>query len=124
MCAKASASRQAGFSLAETLIAAAIAAGLVAATTQSISASVRLASAVDREQRLVSEAQTIAARLRVGIDDAGALEGFDGWTIARNTVPPLRDNDPPVYDQIRILSDRSPDRPFEFWAPTVRGSSP
>jgi hypothetical protein len=80
---------------------------------------VRLSRAVERERAFLSEAQTIGARLRSGMNDAEALEGFDGWNITRETVPPIRDHEAPVFDQIKIASDLQPNDPIEFWAPTV-----
>lgn len=119
MCAKSRRRHQNGFSLPETLIAAAIAAGVVAAAAQSISASVRLLRAVEREQRALSEAETISARLLSGMSDEDALEGFAAWTIARETVPPLHEYEPAVFDRVTLTSDLDPDHPIDLWAPSA-----
>lgn len=124
MCAKTLRRCQEGFSLPETLIAAAIAAGVVAAAAQSISASVRLSRAVEREQRALSDAETITARLLSGMSDEDALKGFTAWTIAREIVPPLHEYEPAVFDRVTLTSDLDPGHPIDLWAPSASLGSP
>lgn len=114
--------RQKGFSLPETLIAAVIAAGVVAAAAQSIGASVRLARAVDANRRFLSAAETITARLRVGMSDDDALDGFPGWSVKRESVPPFHEYEPAIFDRVALTSEIDPERPIEFWAPTQKKS--
>lgn len=120
MRAESGKARQRGFSLPETLIAAAIVAGVVAAAAQSISASVRLSNRVNEEQAFVGEAQAITARLRAGMTDRQALQGFDHWSIKRDKVPPFNAGDASPFDRITLTREGREQEAIALWAPTAQ----
>lgn len=109
-------SKQTGFSLAEVLIAAAIAAGVVAAAAQSIAYAVRLDAASARADERLDEAAAIVARVGAGMDEREALEGFDGWRLTRKPVPPFRDYEAAVFDLVTLRREADPLWSIEFWA--------
>ncbi|MEQ8176935.1 MAG: prepilin-type N-terminal cleavage/methylation domain-containing protein [Amphiplicatus sp.] len=110
---------QRGFSLVESLIAAAIAAGVIAAAAQSIAVSVRLNRATAERAALLNEADTIAARLRAGLDDDAALAGFDRWTIERAPYAESRRSDEAYFDLVTVASARDADFSFALLAPSA-----
>lgn len=115
---------QRGFSLVESLIAAAIAAGVIAAAAQSIAVSVRLNRATAERAALLNEADTIAARLRAGLDDRAALEGFDQWTIDRAAYAESRRNEEAYFDLVTVASTRGGDFSFALLAPSAARRAP
>lgn len=81
--------KQKGYALIDTLIAAAIAAGVAVAIGQSLAVVARSASAAKSLNAVVSDAEIIAARLDAGIrSDAALLDGLSGWTVARSVYQP------------------------------------
>lgn len=73
---------QKGYALLETLIAAAIAAGVVVTIAQSLAIAARSAGATKSLNAVITEAEIVAARLEAGVRrDADLLEGLSGWTI-------------------------------------------
>lgn len=116
MSANSATERQKGFSLPEVLIAAVIAAGMMAATALMLGGSARLTRATaDRSDSLI-EAQTIAARMRSGMNDDEALAGLSGWRIERSPLPAVRANEEPFFDRATIVSANDPGFSFEILA--------
>ena len=74
-------SRQRGYALPEVLVAAVIAAGVLTAVAGGVSGVTRLAHATEDRAQSLREAKLIAARLRAGMSEKDALEGFGGWRL-------------------------------------------
>jgi hypothetical protein len=84
------------------LIAAAIAAAMISATAQMLGGSARLSRETAARSDTLLAAQTIVARLQSGMDDDEALEGFDGWRIARHAYPREQANAEPFFDRVSV----------------------
>lgn len=116
--------RQRGFSLPEVLIAAAIAAGVIAAAAQSIGYAVRLNVASDRGAGRLEEAVLVVARVEAGMDDDGALEGLLNWRIERAPIAPFREQEASVFDLITLTYEDDAQWSLQFWAPKAKGEAP
>jgi type II secretory pathway pseudopilin PulG len=75
-----------GYALTETLVAAAIAAGVVVATMTGMAQTLRSAHRADSSQQAFLEAQNISARLRSGIPSAQVAEAYPDWSIVISPV--------------------------------------
>ncbi|MGE0408701.1 MAG: hypothetical protein AB7P23_05490 [Amphiplicatus sp.] len=103
--------KERGFSLSETLIAAVIAAGVLAAAASSIGGSTQLTHATAERNGVLLEARTISARLKAGMSDESALQGFSGWRIQRTVVETERAETPIYFERISVVS---PAQRFSF----------
>lgn len=113
-------SGQQGFSLPEVLIAAAIAAGVVAAAAQAISFAVRLSAAATRSETRLVAAKTIVSRVKAGMDDADALEGFKHWRLSREPAPRFAEAETPSFDQVTLRHEEDANWTVGFWALRLR----
>jgi hypothetical protein len=94
------------------LIAAAIAAGTIAATALMLGGSARLSRETAARFDTLLAAQTISARLESGMDDDEALAGYDGWLIARAAFPRGQANAEPYFDRVSL--ERTDGTPFKL----------
>lgn len=109
-------SRQRGYALPETLIAAAIAAGVLTATASAMGGLIRLDGAATERARALQDVAIIAARVRAGMNDAQVLEGFDGWRLERAPFAGEAANANAPFERVLVSSDE--DRPaLELLAP-------
>lgn len=110
---------QRGFTFSETLIAAAIGGGVVAVAGQTITTSVRLSLAAERNAEFTQEAEILAARLEGGMSDEKAIQGLDGgWTIERVPVPPLREGDPVILEEVTLKATEFNRETLSLWIET------
>ncbi len=112
---------QKGFSLPEVLIAALIAAGMMAASALMLGGSARLARASAERSDMLIEAQAIAARIRSGMSDEGALAGSGGWRIERAALPSERAGEKPFFDRVTLTTTEGPGFSFEIIAKAAEG---
>ena len=71
-----------GYALIDTLIAAAIAAGVVITIAQGLSIAAKSASTTKSLNTVVSEAEIVAARLEAGLRlESGLLDGLSDWAV-------------------------------------------
>ena len=70
--------RQKGYALTDALIAAAIAAGVAVTAAQSLGVAARSAKSAKDLSAVISEAETINARIDAGLENNALLEGFSG----------------------------------------------
>ncbi|MEL7485973.1 MAG: hypothetical protein AAGJ87_02030 [Pseudomonadota bacterium] len=71
--------------MAETLIAAAIAAGVVASVSSVLVSTVKLVGASEVKAELLLDARNISARLRANEDLAAITRTYPNWTIESRT---------------------------------------
>lgn len=72
-----------GYALIDTLIAAAIAAGVVITVAQGLAIAARSTNATKSLNNVVNEAEIVASRLEAGLRrDTDLLEGLSNWTVA------------------------------------------
>lgn len=116
--------RQKGFSLPEVLIAAAIAAGVIAAAAQSIAYAVRLNVASARGAERLDEAALIVARVEAGMDDDDALKELLNWRIDRAPIAPFREHEAPIFDLVTLTYGGDAQWSLQFWAPKANGEAP
>ena len=109
---------EAGYALVEALVAAAIAAGVLAAAATGLGATIRGARAADAATFALLEAETIAARLRVGMNDSDVLAGFPDWTLERRPVAADRGQDAAARF-VEMTARRTGDRPFSVTTAVV-----
>lgn len=105
--------RQRGYSLAEVLIAAAIAAGILAAVSSSLGGAARLSARGNEAAQILSEAKLIAARLKAGMDDDDVLAGLDGWRLDR---APYGGEQHASFDVVTAAYGEDAGHAFEFLA--------
>lgn len=92
---------QCGYSLAETLIAAAIAAGILASATSALGGATRLSTRGGEQAQILGEAKIIAARLDAGMDEDDILSGLSGWRLERR---PYRDLSGELHDTFDVVT--------------------
>ena len=106
---------QKGYALTDALIAAAIAAGVAVTAAQSLGVAARSAKSAKDLGTVISEAETINARIDAGLEDHALLEGISGWEITRGDITlamddgAMRDTEP----RLLILSHQQAPR-FSF----------
>lgn len=106
---------QKGYALTDALIAAAIAAGVAVTAAQSLGVAARSAKSAKDLSAVISEAETINARIDAGLRDHALLEGVTGWEITRDEITlalddgALRDTEPRLF----VVSHQQPPR-FSF----------
>ena len=77
-------SEENGFALTDALVAAVIAASVAIAAAQTLGMAAQSTKAARNLNAVMSEAETIAARLDAGlVDDQALTEGLSDWTIER-----------------------------------------
>ena len=81
-------SRQHGYALMEVLVAAALAAGVLAAGMASTSKSLNAFKTVQSSNVVFAEAMTIEARLRTGRPIAEVQADFPDWSVTPMPPPP------------------------------------
>lgn len=113
-------SGQQGFSLPEVLIAAAIAAGVVATAAQAISFAVRLNAAAALSEKRLNEAEVIVSRVKAGMDDADALEGFKHWRLSREPARRFAEAEALAFDQVTLRHEEDANWTVGFWALGLR----
>lgn len=108
--------RQEGYALIETLIAAAVAAGVVVVVAQSLAIVARAAGTAKSLNAVVSEAEMIAARLEAGVyREADLLAGASGWTIQSAPYEPVARRRAGGRAQLRLYTVTHEERPgFSF----------
>lgn len=108
--------RQRGYALPETLIAAAIAAGVLTATASAMGGLIRLDGAATERARALQDTSIIAARLRAGMNDAQVLAGFDGWRLERAPFAGDAASADAPFERVRVMNGED-DVALELLAP-------
>lgn len=109
--------RERGFALTDTLIAAAIAAGVAISCADGLGAASRTATAANQLDQLINEAQVIKARLSAGITDEAVFDGLPDWSKTEELFEPKveRENRLPYDTRIfRITRETPPTYSFDY----------